>query len=177
MIQKRSYILSTKINIYFYDIVKIRVIIIQNVNIFTIYQTLFQNVISILPIIYQNKTKMYEQNKNCRVIYRTLQNTLTIYKLFGYNFWWNCLEFTDKMGLISPMKMFNNVKHHDIIFFKFGDIFFTSLTMLGLESKGSISSTNKGNLLLYCRTFSAFMVAVNLKYLNNRVYLTKKHCL
>ena len=38
--------------------VKIRVIIVQNVNIFIIYGALFENVITISPITYQNKTKM-----------------------------------------------------------------------------------------------------------------------
>ena len=38
--------------------VKICVIIIQNANTFTIYETLFENVITISPITYQNKTKM-----------------------------------------------------------------------------------------------------------------------
>ena len=54
------------------------------------------------------------------------------------------------MGVTIPMRMCNNVKHRDAIYLKFGDRFFTSLAMLGLESKGSISSTIKGNLLLYC---------------------------
>ena len=38
--------------------VKIRVIIIQNVNDFTLYEISFENVITIMPIAYQNKTKM-----------------------------------------------------------------------------------------------------------------------
>ena len=38
--------------------VKIRLIIIKNVNIFTIYETLFQIIINISPIIHQNKSKM-----------------------------------------------------------------------------------------------------------------------
>ena len=57
MIQKVS-CLSTKINRPFYHMVKIRVIIVQNVNIFIIYGALFENVITISPITYQNKTKM-----------------------------------------------------------------------------------------------------------------------
>ena len=44
MIQKRSYNLSTKTNRHFYDTVKIRVKIIQNVKIFTIYEVIFENV-------------------------------------------------------------------------------------------------------------------------------------
>ena len=67
MIQKRSYISSTKDNIPFYDMVKIRVITIENVTFFTIHETLFKNVITILPISYQNKTKMPGQNRKCLV--------------------------------------------------------------------------------------------------------------
>ena len=58
MFQKWPCSLSTNVNRTFYDMVKIRVIIIQNVNIVTIYETLFENAIIILPITYQNKTKM-----------------------------------------------------------------------------------------------------------------------
>ena len=63
MIQKRSCSLSTKDNISFYDMVKICVIIIENVTFFTIYETLFENVITILRITYQNKTKMPGKNR------------------------------------------------------------------------------------------------------------------
>ena len=69
-------------------------------------------------------------------------------------------EFSDKMGLTIRMRIINNVKPRDVICLKFGDRFFTSLTMLGLEGKGSISSTIKENLLLYYRTFLAFVVTV-----------------
>ena len=63
MIQKRSCSLSTKVNQPFHDMVKIRVIIIENVNIFTIYETLFENATTILPIKYQNKTKLLVKNR------------------------------------------------------------------------------------------------------------------
>ena len=39
-------------------------------------------------------------------ICKRLQVILTIYKLFGYNFWWNCLQFSNKMGLTIRMRMF-----------------------------------------------------------------------
>ena len=42
--------------------VKVRVIIIRNVNFFTIYETLLENVIATLPITYQNKNKMPGKN-------------------------------------------------------------------------------------------------------------------
>ena len=63
MIQKRSCSLSTRVNQPFHDMVKIRVIIIENVNIFTIYETLFENATTILPIKYQNKTKLLVKNR------------------------------------------------------------------------------------------------------------------
>ena len=56
--------------------------------------------------------------------------------------------------------MFNNVKHGNVIYLKFGGRFFTSLTVAKLKSKGIISSIVKENLLFYCRKFSAFVVAV-----------------
>ena len=58
------------------------------------------------------------------------------------------------------MKIFNNLKHRHAICLKLGGKFFTSLTMLGCEAKASICSTIKENLMLYCRKFSALVVAV-----------------
>ena len=62
MILKSLRSLSTKVNRHFYDMVKIRVIIIQNINIFTIYGNLLENIITILSITYQNKTRMPQKN-------------------------------------------------------------------------------------------------------------------
>ena len=64
------------------------------------------------------------------------------------------------MGLTICKRIFNNVKPLDVIYEKFVDDFFTSLTMLGLKSKGSISSTTKEKLFLFCHKFSAFVVSV-----------------
>ena len=50
------------------------------------------------------------------------------------------------MGLTNSMRMFNNVKHRDAIYVKLGDIFFTSVAMLGRDLKASIRSTIKKNL-------------------------------
>ena len=62
--------------------------------------------------------------------------------------------------LTIDMRMFINVKHRHAICLKFGDRIFTFPTMLGLESKGNICSAIKENLILYCRKFSEFVVAV-----------------
>ena len=62
MILKSLRSLSTEVNRHFYDMVKIRVIIIQNINIFTIYGNLLENIITILSITYQNKTRMPQKN-------------------------------------------------------------------------------------------------------------------
>ena len=67
MIQKKSRSLSTKVNRPFYDMSKIRVMIILNVDIFVIYEILLENVITILPITYQNKSKLPRKNRKCLV--------------------------------------------------------------------------------------------------------------
>ena len=58
------------------------------------------------------------------------------------------------------MKIIYNVRHCHAIRLKLGDKFLTFLIKLLLKGKASICSTIKENLLLYCRTFSAFVVVV-----------------
>ena len=49
-----------------------------------------------------------------------------------------CLEYSDKMDRTIRMTIFDNVKYRHIIYLKFGDRFFTSLAILGLQTKASI---------------------------------------
>ena len=66
--------------------VKIRVIIIENVNVLTMYETLFEKVITTLPITYQKKLKCLEKIGNSWFIFKKFKDISTIYKFFEYNF-------------------------------------------------------------------------------------------
>ena len=75
-----------------------------------------------------------------------------------YNFWWNYLEFSDKIDLTIQIKIFNNKKHCQTICMKFGNKFLTSLTILGCKAKASTCSIIRENLILYCCKLSRFVV-------------------
>ena len=79
----------------------------------------------------------------------------TIYKLFKYNFWWNCLEFSDKLDQTIQMRISNNEKRRHAICLKFGDRFFTSLTMLWREEVSIYATVKK----IY------FYIVVSFRYL------------
>ena len=73
------------------------------------------------------------------------------------------------MDLTIHTRIFNNVKQCHTICLKSADIFFTSQTTLGLETKASFYSTIKENLILYCFEFSVFAVAV----INEHILITR----
>ena len=78
--------------------------------IFFIYETLHQDVIKILPTIYQSK-KCLEKIGSVWFIYNKRKVISTIYKSSQYNFWWNCLGFSDKVDLTIRIAIFDNIKH------------------------------------------------------------------
>ena len=65
MNHKRLCSLGTKVNQDFYDMIKTRVVVISNFDVFTTYDSLFQN--KILTIIYQSKTKTPAENRKCLI--------------------------------------------------------------------------------------------------------------
>ena len=64
------------------------------------------------------------------------------------------------MDLPIQIRSIYKVKHRHAIRLKFGDKCLTSLTKLVFETKTSICSTIKENLLLYCLKILAFAVVV-----------------
>ena len=64
------------------------------------------------------------------------------------------------MDATIQTRMLNDVNHRYAICLKFGDRFYTSITMLGLETKASICFKIKEKLILYCCKFLVFVVAV-----------------
>ena len=69
--------------------------------------------------------------------------------------------YSDEMDRTIRMTTFNNVKYRHIHYLKFGDRFFPSLAILGLQTKASIFCTiRKIYLYSVCRTFLAFIMYV-----------------
>lgn len=97
MIQKRSCSSSTKVDGHFHDTIKVLAITIKNVNIFIIY-VIFQSVAIFLLVFYLDCAWF---------IYKKLQVQSTIHELFGYNFLWNFLGFSNKLGLTIQMRIFS----------------------------------------------------------------------
>ena len=64
------------------------------------------------------------------------------------------------MDLSIRMRVMYNVKHRYASRLKCRDKFLSSLTESVLVTTASICSTTKENLLLFCRKFSVFAVAV-----------------
>ena len=93
-------------------------------------KTLFKYVTEVLPITFQNEIEMPGKKDIVWFIYKKWQVISTKYKLSECNFWWNCLEVSDKMDN-NPKEMTENVKHCHVICLKFGDRFFPSFIMLG----------------------------------------------
>ena len=115
MIQKRSCSLSAKVNWIFCNMIKICLIVINNVNMFTIYESLPKNFKTILPTIHQNKTKMlwgkWAWKWKWILIIRKCKFSKTVRNLFEHYFWQNWLKFYDKMDLSSRLKVIYNVKN------------------------------------------------------------------
>ena len=89
-----------------------------------------------------------------------MRGVLTVNKLFEHDFWQNGLKFYNKVDLAMRIRIIYNVKHCYAIHLKFVEKFLTSLSKLVLKVNTSICSTIRENLLLYCRTFSAFVIVV-----------------
>ena len=148
MIQKRSCSLSTKVNRNFHGMIKIRLIMVNNVNIFTIYN---------VNLYSKASGKFYRQFTKTKLTGK--MSKLPGHKLFEHYFLKNWLKFYDKMNLSIRMRIIYNVNHRYKIRLKFGDKFLTSLTKFVLKTKASMLY-NQGESILYCHKFLSFVVVV-----------------
>ena len=75
------------------------------------YETLFENVIIILPITFQKQNQARKPGKNSKCLVWELNSCINYVKaITEYNFWWNSLKFSDKNDLTIQMIIFNNAK-------------------------------------------------------------------
>ena len=81
----------------------------------------------------------------------------------------------DKIDLFIRMRFFYNVKHLHEIRLKVGNTFLTSLNKLVVETKASICSTMKENLVLRCRKFFAFAIAVIIQLNSITRYVSQRN--
>ena len=72
------------------------------------------------------------------------------------------------------MRIFKDIKHRHTIWFKFRDIFFTSLTMLGLKAKASICSAIKVKLSPSKKNYVICSIESSLKIMKNAFYFVLK---
>lgn len=100
-----------------------------------LYETLFQIVIKLLLIIYQNIIKMPWKNRKCLVYSYEVTSYINHMQGIWVSLSMELFIVTDNIGLTIRMKIFNNVKHHDTVCLKLGHRVFTSLKMLQLEPK------------------------------------------
>ena len=117
---------------------------------------------------------MPRKNTKCLVYLQEVANYINyICKLSEHNFWWSCLEFSDKLDLNIQRRILNNLKHRQAICLKFGERCFT---FLGLEANASICSVVKENPILYHRKFSTFVVAILITTTSQQLFLAKLNC-